>query len=149
LETEKSKDGAASLLGESVERVRYHLELIRNELVVLVGNGWNDYEIEKSDDGIDVVVSHMSLNWSGHEFIDNVRNDDFWNVIKSKIKKLAKDNFMKNISTVILNQVYDETLRNLKGLIKIKEYLPGNEWMGFYRRGINNLKYRNLPKITL
>ena len=56
---------------------------------------------------------------------------------------------MKNISTVILNKVYDETLRNLKGVIKIKEYLPGNEWMGFYRRGINNLKYRNLPKITL
>ena len=33
--------------------------------------------------------------------------------------------------------------------IKIKEYLPGNVWMDFYRQGINNLKYRNLPKIIL
>jgi hypothetical protein len=56
---------------------------------------------------------------------------------------------MKSIRTVILNQVHDETLRNLKGVIKIKEYLPGNVWMDFYRQGINNLKYRNLPKIIL
>ena len=56
---------------------------------------------------------------------------------------------MKSIRTVILNQVHDETLRNLKGVIKIKEYLPGNVWMDFYRRGIVNLKLRNLPKIIL
>jgi hypothetical protein len=54
---------------------------------------------------------------------------------------------MKSIRTVILNQVHDETLRNLKGVIKIKEYLPGNVWIGFYRQGISNLKYKNLPKI--
>lgn len=53
---------------------------------------------------------------------------------------------MKSVVIQILNQVYDETLRDLKGVIKEKEYLPGNEWMGFYRQGISNLKYRNLPK---
>ena len=54
---------------------------------------------------------------------------------------------MKSIRTVILNQVYDETLRNLKRVIKEKEYLTGNEWMGFYRRVRLNLKVRNMPKI--
>lgn len=53
---------------------------------------------------------------------------------------------MKSVTVEILNQVYDETLRDLKGVIKEKEYLPGNEWMRFYRQGIFNLKYRNLPK---
>jgi hypothetical protein len=56
---------------------------------------------------------------------------------------------MKSIRTIILNQVHDETLRNLKGVIKIKEYLPGNVWMGAYMQGIINLKLRNLPKIIL
>jgi hypothetical protein len=53
---------------------------------------------------------------------------------------------MKSVTVKILNQVYDETLRDLKGVIKIKEYLPGNVWMGAYTQGISNLKYRNLPK---
>jgi hypothetical protein len=66
---------------------------------------------------------------------------------KPKSKKHAKNNIMKSIRTVILNQVYDETLRNLKRVIKEKEYLTGNEWMGFYRRVRLNLKVRNMPKI--
>lgn len=32
----------------------------------------------------------IGLTWSGHIFLDNIRNDTIWNAVKEKSKKIGK-----------------------------------------------------------
>jgi hypothetical protein len=63
--------------GYSTEETAYHLGL-------LIGERFIDGSI---DSGYDIPAIR-SLTWSGHEFLDNIKNDDVWTATKKRIADL-------------------------------------------------------------
>ena len=43
-----------------------------------------------NNDGDLIYVRITGLTWSGHELLDNIRNDTIWNAVKEKTKKVGK-----------------------------------------------------------
>ena len=70
--------------GISEDTMKYHLALLINaNLVDGVVTESNRKDIQSE---IPVFVTVKSLNWDGHEFIANLREDHVWNTIKREFK---------------------------------------------------------------
>lgn len=86
----------------------------KQELVYALELLLKEYFIECADkpyfvDGNLMTARIIGLTWSGHELLDNIRNDTIWNVVKQKAKKfsgvslLALANSAKSIAIALMN----------------------------------------------
>jgi hypothetical protein len=65
------------ITGHSAEDVGYHVNLLI-EAGYLAGKG-----------GMETIPAMNKLTWQGHEFIDNIKNDDIWSKVKTRISGLS------------------------------------------------------------
>ena len=70
---------------------KYNKEELTYALELLTKEGFNDcaknpYFVRGSLMQADII----GLTWSGHQLLDNIRNDTVWNAVKEKSKKFGK-----------------------------------------------------------
>lgn len=65
----------------------YDQDLIQYHLQIMFEAGLVNCEPVKSDGGRIYKVIPFRLTWDGHEFLDNIKDNARWNVIKSKVKE--------------------------------------------------------------
>lgn len=58
-----------------------------------------------------------SMTWAGHEFLDNLRQEDVWNVIKTKFK----DDSVATVIAVAKDLAANFAKKKLKGLMDENE----------------------------
>ncbi|MEH0802432.1 DUF2513 domain-containing protein [Vibrio alginolyticus] len=58
-----------------------------------------------------------SMTWAGHEFLDNLRQEDVWNVIKTKFK----DDSVETVIAVAKDLAANFAKKKLQGLIDENE----------------------------
>ena len=87
LEIEKQYNGATifnlQIDGFNQYTIAYHCELLNDAGLI------KNYKPLYADDGHIQAFGVSGLTWEGHDFIDKIREDSFWNKIESSIKENA------------------------------------------------------------
>ena len=78
---------------------------IKYHLLLLAQAGLIDYEPELTKTGRLIQVIAFNLTWSGHEFLDAIRNEGTWNKIKAFVKEKGATLSFDVIKVVALHGV--------------------------------------------
>lgn len=68
---------------------QYGREVVAGHTAILIDAGLVDGAIARGSDGKPVASNIIRLTWTGHEFLDNARNDTIWQKANSMIKDKA------------------------------------------------------------
>ncbi len=90
------------LPGYDEATVKYHLLLLAQAKLI-------DFEPESSSTGRIIRVIPIGLFWSGHEFLDTVRNDKVWNQVKDRAREKGTEmpfEIMKSMALEIAKKFF-------------------------------------------
>jgi len=82
LQTEAEREGNVQVKGFDEEMVRYNMALLIQ--ANLAEGAVEDGVSNTSQAPSDVVLNN--LTWEGHEFLDNLRQENVWNTLKDEFK---------------------------------------------------------------
>lgn len=89
-----------SFKGVYPEKVIYHYKILAQAELI---------QIEDSSTMGEEDYSAINLTWSGHEFLDKIRNEDAWNKIKSIVKTKGVDmsfDVIKTVGQIVITSLF-------------------------------------------
>lgn len=109
LEERKEKDfvGYYNLEGYSTDEVEYHLEL-------MVEKGLLKGKFVYADGRM--LFSSLKISWEGHDFLDSIKNDTIWKMIKDSLKEKGLE--LGQVSFEILKEFIKIKMKQKLGLIE-------------------------------
>ncbi|AUS03597.1 DUF2513 domain-containing protein [Paenibacillus larvae] len=87
----------------------YSLDDVIYTTKMLQEAGYIDAKVETAKDGICFIMV-KSLTYSGHFFLDNIRDDGIWKEAKTRVST------MKSVSVDILSEVASSCVKSMLGL---------------------------------
>ncbi|WP_046655411.1 DUF2513 domain-containing protein, partial [Paenibacillus larvae] len=86
----------------------YSLDDVIYTTKMLQEAGYIDAKVTTTKDGICFIIN--SLTYSGHLFLDNIRDDGIWKEAKTRVST------MKSVSVDILSEVASSCVKSMLGL---------------------------------
>ena len=80
----EENDEVLPVEGFSSEIIESHVTLLTEALLV-----------ERKSSGINSFVTVTKLTWTGHEFLDSIREEQVWNTIKSEFREAGMSTIIK------------------------------------------------------
>lgn len=93
---------------------KYLMEDIQYCILKLGEGGMIDFIIPGRTDNISVLFIN-GITWSGHEFLNNIRDDGLWNQIKNKAGTLAKVSL--SVVADIAKEIAASALKSKLGIV--------------------------------
>jgi Hypothetical protein (DUF2513) len=91
-------------IGYDEPQIDYHLELLIEEKLVIG-------QVQRMREPLSPIILIEKLSWSGHEFLDNARNESVWEKTKTIVAEKGG-----SVSVGILTQVLTSVTKQLFGL---------------------------------
>ena len=105
----ESRDGdfnyeSVEAIGYEEPQIEYHLELLIEEKLVIG-------QVQRMKEGFSPIILVEKLSWSGHEFLDNARNESVWKETAKIVKEKGG-----SVAVAVLTQILASVAKQQFGL---------------------------------